>query len=376
MIRRLALPLAALALAATSLSCAVTGGGESPGPGTAYVSRSMPAARAALPPAFRVFYDELAEHGDWVLIEPYGFVFRPRVNFVAWRPYLDGWWQPSDHYGWVWISDEPFGWVTYHYGNWFWDRFQGWVWAPGYDWGPAWVAWVSADDWYGWAPLGPAGYDDYGRWPGGVFTYVPARALAATGLDRAPQFVTTVAPKAASLEPVLDLGNEDGVAFPRGPSFERIARAMNARVEPAPLTLARPTLEGAGRVPRNDGSFVLALSRRVLDAGEREWVAAREGRMAPVPPPSLPRKPVWREPGRPPKPAAEPAGKPTGDAPADTAAARPAPKRTEADDRGKAEPADTAAVDKRPAVRPGGKPAPGSGAPRGKPRPAERDSSR
>src|SRR5439155_7247046 len=127
-LRHLRTLAAALALAST-LSCAV-GGVVSDAP-------SMPAARAALRPEFRIFYDALVDYGDWVLIEPYGFVFRPKVDFATFHPYADGFWAPSDSWGWVWISAEPFGWATYHYGNWFWDRYQGWVWSPGPNWGPA-----------------------------------------------------------------------------------------------------------------------------------------------------------------------------------------------------------------------------------------------
>jgi len=101
-------------------------------------------ARIGLQPMYRPFFDELKDDGDWTLIEPYGWCFRPRVNFVAWRPYVDGWWEPSDYYGWVWTSTEPFGAITYHYGAWFYDEYQGWVWEPGLIWGPAWVAWAAA----------------------------------------------------------------------------------------------------------------------------------------------------------------------------------------------------------------------------------------
>src|SRR5262245_7904411 len=102
---------------------------------------SMPLEREQMPPQYRVFYDALQDDGDWTLIEPYGWVFRPHVNFVAWSPYEYGFWVPSDAYGWVWISTEPFGWATYHYGQWMYDPYQGWVWIPGLDWGPAWVNW-------------------------------------------------------------------------------------------------------------------------------------------------------------------------------------------------------------------------------------------
>ena len=148
MTRALVAPVA-LALAVVQLSCAASGLTPLP--------QSMPAARAALRPEYRIFYDTLTDYGDWTLIEPYGFVFRPRVHFATWQPYSDGFWVPTDVYGWVWVSSEPFGWATYHYGQWFLDSFQGWVWMPGLDWAPAWVDWRVTDNYVGWAPLGPNG---------------------------------------------------------------------------------------------------------------------------------------------------------------------------------------------------------------------------
>ena len=137
----------ALALAAlTQLSCAAAGLQPLP--------RSQPAERIGLLPEYRVFYDALQGTGDWVFIQPFGYVFRPDVNFITWRPYENGFWAPSDLYGWTWISAEPFGWATYHYGRWLYDRYYGWVWKPGLDWGPAWVAWQLNGDYAGWSPLG------------------------------------------------------------------------------------------------------------------------------------------------------------------------------------------------------------------------------
>ena len=149
MIRRPLVLAASFALAALVSSCAVREAQDSLGP-SVYdappAAQTMPAAKLGLPPQYRAFYDELADYGDWTLIEPYGWCFRPAVNFVAWRPYSQGWWEPSDSYGWIWNSNEPFGWITYHYGSWFYDRFQGWVWQPGPVWGPAWVAWAQIDE--------------------------------------------------------------------------------------------------------------------------------------------------------------------------------------------------------------------------------------
>ncbi|HXO42039.1 MAG TPA: DUF6600 domain-containing protein, partial [Thermoanaerobaculia bacterium] len=47
------------------------------------------------------------------------------------------------------------GWATYHYGRWAYDSDYGWEWIPGYEWGPAWVAWRNGGGYIGWAPLPP-----------------------------------------------------------------------------------------------------------------------------------------------------------------------------------------------------------------------------
>jgi len=92
-----------------------------------------------------------------------------------WRPYTDGYWAHTNE-GWLWNSYEDFGWATYHYGRWTRVNDFGWVWVPGYEWAPAWVAWrgTSPDggdtseappppaasssvqtNYIGWAPLPP-----------------------------------------------------------------------------------------------------------------------------------------------------------------------------------------------------------------------------
>jgi hypothetical protein len=100
------------------------------------------------------FYDELSPYGEWVRHPQYGWAWFPRHIHAGWRPYSLGRWVESD-YGWTWVSDEPFGWATYHYGRWAWDRQIGWLWVPGTDWGPAWVAWQQGNGYVGWAPLPP-----------------------------------------------------------------------------------------------------------------------------------------------------------------------------------------------------------------------------
>jgi hypothetical protein len=100
------------------------------------------------------FYSSLSPYGEWVRHPQYGWVWFPRHVQAGWRPYSLGRWVESD-YGWMWVSNEPFGWATYHYGRWTWDPYVGWLWVPGTDWGPAWVAWQHGNGYVGWAPLPP-----------------------------------------------------------------------------------------------------------------------------------------------------------------------------------------------------------------------------
>jgi hypothetical protein len=105
--------------------------------------------------SYSMFYTKLEPYGDWIETRDYGYVYRPREAASGrWRPYLNGHWVYTDA-GWTWISDEPFGWATYHYGRWTRIRGVGWVWVPADEWAPAWVSWRKGADYVGWAPLPP-----------------------------------------------------------------------------------------------------------------------------------------------------------------------------------------------------------------------------
>jgi hypothetical protein len=113
---------------------------------------------------FQTFYDGLSSYGNWIQTQQYGYVWQPNVNDPSWAPYTDGNWVYTNA-GWTWNSNEPWGWATYHYGRWVNLDGTGWVWVPGYTWGPAWVSWRYGDGYVGWAPLPPdslAGIDYYG----------------------------------------------------------------------------------------------------------------------------------------------------------------------------------------------------------------------
>ena len=102
------------------------------------------------------FYDNIGDGGNWIEAGEYGYCWQPTVavSNTSWRPYSDGYWAYTD-VGWTWVSYEDFGWATYHYGRWVRLKGRGWVWAPGREWGPAWVSWRTGGDYVGWAPLPP-----------------------------------------------------------------------------------------------------------------------------------------------------------------------------------------------------------------------------
>jgi hypothetical protein len=101
-------------------------------------------------------FNELDEYGEWVDVQGLGRVWRPDAD-QGWRPFMYGRWVYSND-GWLWNSDEPFGWIVCHYGNWYEDDNFGWVWMPGYEWSPARVEWYVTDNEIAWAPLYPPSY--------------------------------------------------------------------------------------------------------------------------------------------------------------------------------------------------------------------------
>ncbi|MFI5354954.1 MAG: DUF6600 domain-containing protein, partial [Desulfobaccales bacterium] len=100
----------------------------------------------------------LSAYGTWVDYGNYGPVWYPTKGVTQnWRPYVDGRWVPTDD-GWVFETGEPWGWATYHWGNWMPTSEYGWVWSPGSTWYPSTAAWRTSDDYVGWAPIPPADY--------------------------------------------------------------------------------------------------------------------------------------------------------------------------------------------------------------------------
>lgn len=104
--------------------------------------------------SYQTFYDDLSPYGQWINDPEYGYVWVPNVD-DDFRPYFtSGYWVMTE-FGNTWVSDYPWGWACFHYGRWIYNDFYGWIWMPGYEWGPGWVAWRWGSGLCGWAPLYP-----------------------------------------------------------------------------------------------------------------------------------------------------------------------------------------------------------------------------
>ncbi len=139
-------------------------GAETPGDTTGYEELIH------TPTEWEMFGD-LRPYGEWYETVEFGVVWRPIVP-VSWSPYLRGHWIWTS-YGWMWVSYDPFGWATFHYGTWWYDPYLAWIWIPDYAWSPAPVDWFYGDGYCGWAPLPPPGcrwddpWNDYGKYKKG-----------------------------------------------------------------------------------------------------------------------------------------------------------------------------------------------------------------
>jgi hypothetical protein len=122
---------------------------------TRYVSSSMTG------------YEELDQHGDWMVDTTYGAVWYPRAVPVGWAPYRFGQWRWVRPWGWTWVDHAPWGFAPFHYGRWVMIGAR-WCWWPGGYiarpvWAPALVGFVGGGGAavaitgpvVGWYPLAP-----------------------------------------------------------------------------------------------------------------------------------------------------------------------------------------------------------------------------
>ena len=131
---------------------------------TALLIGTLPMASAISPAAaqqvgvtvnFNDFHRQLAPYGVWYHHPRWGDVWHPTRVERDFRPYDRGHWQNTTEYGWLWVADDNWGDIPFHYGRWVYDPNDGWLWLPGYVWSPAWVVWRSGGGYVGWFPMPP-----------------------------------------------------------------------------------------------------------------------------------------------------------------------------------------------------------------------------
>lgn len=141
-------------------------------------------------PEMRYTTASLRRYGSWVSVGS-RYAWHPYGVDNSWRPYWDGRWTYTPS-GLTWVSNEPWGWSTYHYGSWDYAPGYGWVWYPGSVYSPAWVYWYWGPSHVGWCPsgyysrhYGRSGFDGFrygvygwagGGWGGFLdWSFVPTR---------------------------------------------------------------------------------------------------------------------------------------------------------------------------------------------------------
>jgi hypothetical protein len=192
--------------------------------------------------SYDTFYTQLDRYGDWRETSDYGYVWQPRqAQSRTWRPYTDGHWVYTD-VGWTWVSEEPFGWATYHYGRWTRLRKIGWVWVPGDEWAPAWVSWRKSSDYVGWAPLPPEARFDRGtgihNWSDSYYDVGPDQyCFVETKQFGAPRLENAVIPSERNVTIVNQTTNITNITYNnttivnQGPSYDEIRTQTQQPIE-------------------------------------------------------------------------------------------------------------------------------------------------
>jgi hypothetical protein len=241
------------------------------------VRRAPPEFDDADPSAVRLFFDVLGPYGTWIEDSRLGLVWTPSRESVTDKfvPYAThGRWThrafdgengsaPLDEY--VWVSDLPFGWVTFHYGRWTYAGERGWAWVPGRRYSGAWVDWRTPEHGddpaavVGWGPTPPSLLWRVAPGPSSSHARLDGRGMRDARLVAVPYaaFATPYAYVRAR-----ELFSSDlGARLLYGPAALAVAHATQ------PTTAPRPELLGlrTGEVPAPPG----------LDRGlQQAWMLA------------------------------------------------------------------------------------------------------
>jgi hypothetical protein len=193
--------------------------------------------------SYGMFYQKLDPYGEWRETNDYGYVWQPREAEQSrdWRPYTEGRWVYSDA-GWTWVSDEPFGWATYHYGRWLRLKAVGWIWVPGDEWAPAWVSWRTSKDYVGWAPLPPEARFDRSsgiqNWADSYYDIGPDQYSFVSSNKFGDEHVrSSVVPAERNISIVLETSNVTRITFANttimneGPNYEELRSRSQRPIE-------------------------------------------------------------------------------------------------------------------------------------------------
>ena len=193
--------------------------------------------------SYGTFYRKLEPYGAWRETSDYGYVWQPREaeESRSWRPYTDGRWVYTDA-GWTWISEEPFGWATYHYGRWVRLQRVGWVWVPGEEWAPAWVSWRTSKDYVGWAPLPPEARFDrkHGirNWADNYYDIGPDQYAFVPGNEFGSRRIqSSVVPVERNVTIVIETTNVTNITYSnttvvnQGPNYEEMRSRSQQPIE-------------------------------------------------------------------------------------------------------------------------------------------------
>jgi hypothetical protein len=205
--------------------------------------RSEAPAESNSTATYGMFYEKLDPYGEWRETSAYGYVWQPREAETSadWRPYTEGRWVYSDA-GWTWVSDEKFGWATYHYGRWVRLHRVGWVWVPGEEWAPAWVSWRTNKEYVGWAPLPPEARFDrrsgIHNWADSYYDIGPAQySFVASNDFGAEHLRHSVVPAERNINIIIETTNVTRITFSNtmvmneGPSYEELRSRSQRPIE-------------------------------------------------------------------------------------------------------------------------------------------------
>jgi hypothetical protein len=222
---------------------------------------------------------DLDQNGKWEQVRyegRYARLWRPTAVAPGWQPFTDGRWTVwyEDN---VWIPEEPFGYVTHHYGNWVLVN-STWYWAPPASartgstvrcvcWYPGRVSWIHSDADVGWVPLAPGEiYYAHHYWGPGSFPVGQRRAGSGIGISRLAYSGYAVVVPRGSLYSV------DSYTGVRTASINRTTIINNYRSAPVISDRVMPNYSAI----RN--RYIYSANLAVLAAKPHEAVVARINR--------------------------------------------------------------------------------------------------